>query len=99
MKNFRGQEAEIAALKGKGAECDSLSEQLEVRGKEFDLLAEQFKKESALRKKYKNELEDLKGAIRVYARCRPMVNYEREKGCKQVRDCRVTIAHRRFCLH
>ena len=56
------------------------------------------KKETALRKKYKNELEDLKGAIRVYARCRPMVSYEREKGCKQVVDfvdeSRLHVKHR-----
>jgi len=30
----------------------------------MDQLAEQYKKENALRKKYKNELEDLKGSIR-----------------------------------
>jgi len=34
-----------------------------------------------LRKKYKNDLEDMKGAIRVYARCRPMAKYENERGC------------------
>ena len=84
MKKFRGLESEIETLKGKGAECDVLNQQLEIKGKDFDLLADQFKKESALRKKYKNELEDLKGAIRVYARCRPMVTYEKERGCKQV---------------
>jgi hypothetical protein len=40
--------------------------QLESKNKEFDVLAEQFKKETALRKKYKNELEDLKGiALRL----------------------------------
>jgi hypothetical protein len=85
VKRFHGQELEIQALKGKGVECDLLSEQLKQKGRDFDTLAEQFTKESALRKKYKNELEDLKGAIRVYARCRPMVKYEREKGCTQVR--------------
>ena len=37
-----------------------------------------------MRKKYKNELEDLKGTVRVYARCRPMAKYEIEKGCQQV---------------
>jgi chromosome segregation ATPase len=84
VKKFKGQEAEIEALKGQGQECKTLKEELLVRGQEFDVLTEQYKKENALRKKYKNELEDLKGAIRVYARCRPMVTYEREKGCKQV---------------
>jgi TRAP-type C4-dicarboxylate transport system substrate-binding protein len=45
--------------------------QLESKNKEFDVLAEQFKKETALRKKYKNELEDLKGiALRVVCSAR-----------------------------
>ncbi|KAJ1432228.1 P-loop containing nucleoside triphosphate hydrolase protein [Ochromonadaceae sp. CCMP2298] len=57
---------------------------LAAKNTEFDQLAEAFKKESGLRKKYKNELEDLKGAIRVYARCRPMAKYELERGCKTV---------------
>eukprot|EP01035_Chromulina_nebulosa_P018527 gene18527-24246_t len=42
------------------------------------------KKEFNLRKKYKNDLEDLKGAIRVFARCRPFAQYEIEKQCQSV---------------
>jgi hypothetical protein len=61
-----------------------LEEQLTQKDSELSLISEQFKKETALRKKYKNELEDLKGAIRVYARCRPFAKYEIEKGCKSV---------------
>jgi hypothetical protein len=38
----------------------------------------------ALRKKYWNMMEDMKGKIRVYARCRPMARYEIERGCTQV---------------
>jgi hypothetical protein len=36
-----------------------------------------------LRKKYKNEIEDMKGKIRVYARCRPMARYEMDRGSSQ----------------
>jgi hypothetical protein len=43
-----------------------------------------YNKEQALRKKYWNEIEDMKGKIRVYARCRPFAKYEIEKGCTQV---------------
>ncbi len=43
-----------------------------------------YNKEQALRKKYWNEIEDMKGKIRVYARCRPFAKYEIEKGCSQV---------------
>lgn len=75
---------EIASLRAKGEKCDELEAQVQSKTQELEILAEQFKKETMLRKKYKNELEDLKGAIRVYARCRPMAKYELEKGCRQV---------------
>ena len=45
-----------------------------------------YKEEQALRKKYYNMMEDMKGKIRVYARCRPMAKYEMEKNCSQVRN-------------
>jgi hypothetical protein len=75
---------EIAELRHKAEMVITLEETLTARNEELTLLQEQFKKESQLRKKYKNELEDLKGAIRVYARCRPMAHYEIQRGCKQV---------------
>ena len=37
-----------------------------------------------MRKKYWNMMEDMKGKIRVYARCRPMAKYEVEKQCESV---------------
>jgi hypothetical protein len=40
--------------------------------------------EQNLRRKYHNEVEDLKGAIRVYSRTRPLSNSEKEKNCKEV---------------
>jgi DNA repair exonuclease SbcCD ATPase subunit len=72
--------SEIGTLKAKSEKCDQVEAQLTAKEEELKLLQEQFKKESTLRKKYKNDLEDLKGAIRVYARCRPMAKYELEKG-------------------
>ena len=57
----------LRLLATRGAEAEA---KLAEREKELALISDQFKKETALRKKYKNELEDLKGAIRVYARCR-----------------------------
>ena len=65
----------------RGIELDNL---LQEREHELVALQEQFKKETFLRKKYKNELEDLKGTIRVYARCRPMAKYEIDRGCSTV---------------
>ena len=43
-----------------------------------------LKEEQALRKKYFNMMEDMKGKIRVFARCRPMAAYEKEKKCSRV---------------
>jgi len=81
---LKAEVAEIAMLRNKAERAIEIDNALKAKTAEFDLLTEQFKKETALRKKYKNELEDLKGAIRVYARCRPMAKYEIEKGCKAV---------------
>jgi hypothetical protein len=76
--------SEIGTLKAKSEKCDQVEAQLTAKEEELKLLQEQFKKESTLRKKYKNDLEDLKGAIRVYARCRPMAKYELEKGSESI---------------
>ncbi len=43
-----------------------------------DLLREQL-----ARKKLHNDMEDLKGKIRVYVRIRPMSNSERERGSQE----------------
>ena len=40
-------------------------------------------KERTLRRKYYNELETMKGKIRVYCRVRPMNGSERERGCAE----------------
>ena len=43
-------------------------------------LRRDYLKEQNLRRKYHNEVEDLKGAIRVFSRCRPISNSEKERG-------------------
>eukprot|EP01060_Flectonema_neradi_P020739 TRINITY_DN2823_c0_g6_i1.p1 TRINITY_DN2823_c0_g6~~TRINITY_DN2823_c0_g6_i1.p1 ORF type:complete len:1297 (+),score=395.20 TRINITY_DN2823_c0_g6_i1:128-4018(+) len=43
-----------------------------------------WKTETALRKKYFNEIQDLKGKIRVMVRCRPMNSIEKKKESKTV---------------
>ena len=84
VKELSNTTAELDALRGRAALADDLAQQIQGKNAEIVLLTEQYKKEGALRKKYKNELEDLKGAIRVYARCRPFAKYELERGCEQV---------------
>jgi DNA repair exonuclease SbcCD ATPase subunit len=76
--------SEMEALRDKALRVDELTAEMASKNAEIATLTEQYKKEGALRKKYKNELEDLKGAIRVYARCRPMARYELDRNCQQV---------------
>ena len=76
--------SEMEALRAKAEQAEELQAQIKAMKKEIADLTAQYKKESNLRKKYKNELEDLKGAIRVYARVRPFAKYEIERGCESV---------------
>ena len=46
------------------------------------LLACGAQEESIMRKKFFNMMEDMKGKIRVYARVRPMLSFEKERGQK-----------------
>jgi DNA repair exonuclease SbcCD ATPase subunit len=74
--------AEMEALRAKAELLEEVQAQVKSMKKEVTDLTAQYKKESNLRKKYKNELEDLKGAIRVYARVRPFAKYEIERDCQ-----------------
>ena len=71
-------------LKDKAERTMLIAQELDETKSQLTVISDQLKKESALRKKYKNELEDLKGNIRVIARCRPMAQYEKDKNCSQV---------------
>ena len=50
-------------------------------------LQKQLDQESKLRRKYYNEVEDLKGKIRVFCRIRPLSNSEKERECKTAVSC------------
>ena len=87
LKKMTGQ------LGGMNKEMESLREQVshvgEMEGtiksqtQEIESLGTQYREEMTLRKKYWNMMEDMKGKIRVYARCRPMSSSEIERGCGQ----------------
>jgi myosin heavy subunit len=82
-KDMVNMNEELSKLRKQSEQFAEVSSQLEQKTSDYAMLSEQFKREAALRKKYKNELEDLKGAIRVFARCRPMAQYELDNKCKQ----------------
>mmetsp|Transcript_5214 Transcript_5214/g.9169 ORF Transcript_5214/g.9169 Transcript_5214/m.9169 type:complete len:1749 (+) Transcript_5214:229-5475(+) len=87
-----GQSAEEAAkakaladreleLKRKMKDMEDYMSRLE---KEKGELYDEFVEEQALRKQYFNEIEDIKGRIRVYCRVRPMSKSEQERGCQRI---------------
>jgi len=57
---------------------------LEQRMFEMQQLEEQLAKELKEKKQYYNEIEELKGSIRVCARVRPLLQSEIERGCENV---------------
>lgn len=76
-----------ARLKDLAKQKDALEKEKQVMALELSNLKDENKrlrrdylKEQNLRRKYHNEVEDLKGAIRVYARCRPISGSEKERG-------------------
>ncbi|KAL3130979.1 hypothetical protein ABBQ38_000302 [Trebouxia sp. C0009 RCD-2024] len=89
--------AELAEISTESAELEELREMksdverrekaqaavLERQAKRLDELETLYKDESIMRKKYFNMMEDMKGKIRVYARVRPMLEFERSRGQKE----------------
>ncbi|MES1906917.1 MAG: hypothetical protein MHM6MM_000141 [Cercozoa sp. M6MM] len=67
------------ALREKATRLEEEHSKAIARAEEVDEL---LRREQLIRKKLRNEIEELKGAIRVYARCRPMNSSERERNDK-----------------
>ncbi|KAL4087844.1 hypothetical protein PRIC1_012275 [Phytophthora ramorum] len=74
-------EVEVTQLREQAALVAPLSNELRDAKAQFATLETSYREEQALRKKYYNQIEDMKGKIRVYARCRPMSGSENERGC------------------
>lgn len=83
-KALGAMEEEHAALQAKAAELDLVRESMQGMSQERDEMEALYKTEMLKRKEYWNMMEDMKGKIRVFARCRPMAKYELERDCKQV---------------
>eukprot|EP00397_Hematodinium_sp_SG-2012_P001252 GEMP01001253.1.p1 GENE.GEMP01001253.1~~GEMP01001253.1.p1 ORF type:complete len:1239 (+),score=318.32 GEMP01001253.1:36-3752(+) len=66
---------ELDSYKQKARYAEEMMAPLEERNKQLE---EIFAQEQNLRKKYHNQLQDLKGAIRVYCRVRPKISREKE---------------------
>ena len=91
MKALAMAAAQLQGLQERTAAAEKKLGEMQSAYKEVE---EAYKKEMQLRKKLHNQIEDMKGKIRVYARCRPFAQYEKEKGCQQC----VTFKDDMSCL-
>mmetsp|Transcript_18139 Transcript_18139/g.13071 ORF Transcript_18139/g.13071 Transcript_18139/m.13071 type:complete len:183 (+) Transcript_18139:1893-2441(+) len=87
--------ATIGAAAEKAAEYKERSETLKKDLKEtttaLDTISTKYKEEQQKRKKLLNELEDMKGKVRVYCRIRPfskteLADQEKAKSCVDIHD-------------
>ena len=75
---------EMERLQQRANDAEQLEKDVAALNQSNATLEKQYKEEMTLRKKYWNTIEDMKGKIRVYARCRPFAKYEIERGCSPV---------------
>ena len=91
LKTLKRKMAELEALNKEVARLAVIEEESKTLKKELKQSNESLEKsevalakEIKTSKKLRNEIEDMKGKIRVYARCRPMSKSEKEKNCSSV---------------
>ncbi|KAF5401157.1 hypothetical protein PHET_05816 [Paragonimus heterotremus] len=72
-------EDDLADLKTRTFTEYQMEEQIKALDEENEILVEHYLSEMVLRKKYLNELQDLKGQIRVYCRIRPALPGEESR--------------------
>jgi kinesin family protein C2/C3 len=70
---------------------DKLMQDMQILAQEREVASEKFKEEQSKRKELLNELEDMKGKIRVYCRMRPFskseeADPEKYKMCGTIND-------------
>lgn len=73
-------EKELESLRAVAKEAEQLRRDLDASAARIAELDKLYRDEVLLRKKLFNIIEDMKGKIRVYARCRPISSSERERG-------------------
>ena len=87
----------LAPLKERAAKLEEAEAAAAASERRSEEMAATLKKEQVLRKKLHNKLEDMKGAIRVFARGRPMSKSELERGtgdaCDYLDPTSVRISH------
>ena len=77
----------LAAQRSVVRRASNMRHELEDARADREHMREEYIKEQAMRRKLYNEVEDLKGKIRVFARVRPMSKSETARGCASVVEC------------
>jgi len=73
VSDFSNQVVELSCFKERAVSAEDALRPFQLR---VEQLRAAFAEEQALRKRYHNQMQDLKGAVRVYARIRPLVSRE-----------------------
>eukprot|EP01029_Cantina_marsupialis_P013375 TRINITY_DN295_c3_g1_i3.p1 TRINITY_DN295_c3_g1~~TRINITY_DN295_c3_g1_i3.p1 ORF type:complete len:1305 (-),score=501.46 TRINITY_DN295_c3_g1_i3:126-4040(-) len=84
LDNMEEEMTKLQAAADKGKETQI---ELNTANKRIVELDKLYREQMLLRKKLHNQIEDMKGKIRVFARCRPMSGSEKEKDCKTAVHC------------
>lgn len=94
VEKFSEAAGEAATLKEKAT---ALKQHLKEATAELDIVSGKYKEEQVKRKRLLNELEDLKGKVRVYCRVRPFSKTElaeadrSESCCRIIDDLSITV--------
>ena len=84
LKSFEGAEKELEELRELKEDVErkekAQAELIANQAKRLDELEKLYKEESITRKKLYNQMEDMKGKIRVYCRVRPLLQFEKDRG-------------------
>ena len=94
LHHLQGEFEKAQTIAGRGQEIAKEKENLETEvtklRKERSAMGHELDKESRLRKKLHNTVEDMKGKIRVFARIRPLSASELANACNNV--CRYSLS-------
>ena len=105
LQQEAGNAQELAEqLKVLTIEKEELLQENEAKQRVLDGMADKFKEEQIKRKQLLNELEDMKGKIRVYCRIRPFSRTEaedetRRRMCVDIKDEMSLTVHGRIDHH
>ncbi|PNW82236.1 hypothetical protein CHLRE_06g278125v5 [Chlamydomonas reinhardtii] len=99
LEGTRADAAELEELRELKSDIERKEKQqaaiIDQQAKRLEELEKLYKEEQITRKRYFNQMEDMKGKIRVFCRVRPMLTFESDKGqtaALMIPD-ELTVAH------